>query len=68
MDMEKSTDMGVVMLYIDHIDNPCSFEHEGKRVNVRRIYIEQARRILETHEFENPFAKELLEEKVKEYS
>ncbi|MEK6952067.1 MAG: hypothetical protein AABX29_03560 [Nanoarchaeota archaeon] len=65
---DKVTDIEFVLFYINHIDNPCSFEHEGKQVNVRPVYLEQAREILKHHNFENPYAKELLENKPREYS
>ena len=66
--MEQTTDMGLVLFWMYHLDNPCGFEHEGKHINVRPVYIEQAKLILKTHNFENPFAKKLLEDKVREYS
>lgn len=68
MDNEQTTDIELVFFWIYHLDNPCSIEHEGKRVNVRPGYIKIVNRIIETHNFENPFAKELLERKVREYS
>lgn len=68
VNIEQTTDMGLVLFWIYHLDNPCGFEYEGKRVNVRPVYIKIVNRIIETHNFENPFAKEVLERKVREYS
>ena len=66
--MEKPTDMELVMGLINHIDNPCSFEYQGKKLDARNIYLREANWLLGNHEFSNPFAKELLERKIEEYS
>lgn len=60
---KNPTDMELALYLIYIIDNPCRFEHE-----VRPDYIKGAKRILEEHKFENPFARELLENKVREYT
>lgn len=66
--MKEATDLEIAIFYEYHIRNPCGFEHNGVIVNVRPVYLREARNILEKHKFKNPYAREILEEAVKEYS
>lgn len=66
--MEKPTDMEMVLFWMYHINNPCGVKHKGKYVHIRPFYIERAKELLKNYKFDNPFARELLEDKIKEYS
>lgn len=63
---DKATDMELVLFLSKHIDSPCEVEVEpGVKENIRHFYIKQARKIIDR--LENPYAKDLLEQKNKEY-
>ncbi len=71
---EKSTDMEVVNFYSLHIDNPCEVEvAPGEIKNIRNFYIREAKQLLANEDEQgqkklaNPFAREILEDKIKEY-
>ena len=57
------SDIAVAMGIGFHIDNPCKDIYGN---NVRQVYIRLARDTIKG--FENPFAKEFLQEKIKKYS
>ena len=62
-----ATDMTVALFYAGHIDNPCEVEiAPGQRANIRDFYIREVERILPL--LKNPFAKEMLENKIKQYN
>lgn len=60
---KKATDMELASFLMGHINNPCE-DLQGN--NVRGVYIREARRVLKT--FQNPLAKQLLENTIKRYS
>ena len=67
INIEKATDSELAMFFIKHIENPCEAETaSGEIVNIRSFYIEEAKRVLP--KITNPYAKEALELKIKEYS
>ena len=61
--MEDAADMEYVMFLMKHIDNPCTEPVTGR--NIRHFYLREAKRSL--HTINNPYAREILEEKIKEY-
>ena len=65
-ELEKASDMELASFFIKHIENPCGVEVEkGKIENIRPFYIREAKKALGS--MTNPFARELLEKKIKEY-
>lgn len=63
---EKGDDISVAMELCKHIDNPCEAEiAPGQVANLRSFWIAEAKRFTEV--CENPFAKELVEDKIKKY-
>jgi hypothetical protein len=56
---EKATDIGAALFIEYHLDNPCGNE-------CRENYLRLAKTAIER--FENPFAKKLLEGKIKQYT
>lgn len=63
---DKATNMGLVSFLSWHIDNPCEVEvAPGEVRNIRQFYLNFAKDCLD--KLTNPFAKELLEKKIKEY-
>jgi len=60
---EKATDMELASFLIQHINNPCE-DLQGN--NIRDFYIREAKRALDT--FQDPQAKQLLENTIKRYS
>ena len=67
-DFEKPTDIEMALFWIRHIEDPCSLEHEGKLFNLRGFYLREAMKLLDNHNFENPYARKLLERRIREYS
>ncbi len=66
LNMEKATDMEIVMFLCEHIDNPCGATLDNNQeVNIRPFYIKEAKKIIE--KLKNQQAKELLEDKINEY-
>ena len=65
---ENATDIEMVLFLIRHIDNPCGFEHKGEAFNIREVYLREAMKLLDNHNFENPYARKLLERRIREYS
>ncbi len=61
--MEEMADIQVAIELGYHIDNPCVDYKTGK--NIRYFYINLAKEAVKT--FTNPYAKEYLESKIKEY-
>lgn len=61
-EIEKLTDIEIAMFFIRHIDNPCE-DSDGN--NIRDFYLREAKKILDR--FANPFAKQLLEDKIRQY-
>ncbi len=63
---ENHKDMETVLSLITHIDNPCGIKtSEGNKYDLRDFYLRLADEIL--HKLTNPYAKELLEIKIKQY-
>ena len=61
------SDTELVTFLMGHIDAPCEVEvAPGQLENIRSFYIREAQRILPT--LQNPFAKEMLEKKLEEFS
>ncbi len=60
---ETATDMEIAMRLITHIEKPCE---DQDRNNLRDFYIREAKRFLDT--FQNPDAKQLLEDAIQKYS
>ncbi len=60
---EKATDMELASFLIKHINDPCE-DLQGN--NIRDFYIREAKRALDT--FQNPKAKQLLEDTIQKYS
>ncbi|OGI26291.1 MAG: hypothetical protein A3J76_04655 [Candidatus Moranbacteria bacterium RBG_13_45_13] len=64
---EEADDMELAMFLHNHIENPCEAEiSPGKFENIRHIYINEAKRVLE--KLKNPFAKKMLEDMIKKYT
>jgi len=64
--MGKATDMQLVDFLSKHIDRPCEVEvSPGEIRNIRQFYIDLAKDAL--GKLTNPFARELLEKKIREY-
>ena len=62
----KFTEMQVVDFLILHIDNPCKVElSSGEMAHIRHVYINEAKNYLS--KMNNPWAKEMLENKIKQY-
>ena len=61
--MEKICDMVFVMKLAEHIDNPCVDYVTGR--NIRQFYLNLAKDAIDN--LENPYAKQFLEDKIKEY-
>lgn len=61
---EKTTDIKLALFLISHIEKPCE---DDKGNNVRGAYLIQAKEILKNREFENPYAKKMLEDIIKKY-
>jgi hypothetical protein len=62
--MQKALDIELALFLIKHIEEPC-IEPQTKS-NIRDFYIRQAKKLIK--EFENPFATDLLNQKIQEYS
>jgi len=62
--MEDKTDLEIVFQYVFHMDNPCIALAVGK--NIREVYVREATSFLKT--IKDPDAREILIEKIKEYS
>lgn len=57
-------DMELALFLCYHMDHPCETA-DGH--NIRPFYIDRIKALLKNHNFENPYAKRLLEEKLKQY-
>jgi hypothetical protein len=65
-DFERATDMEIADFLMQHIDKPCEAEVKpGEVENIRQFYLNEAESVLA--KFENPFAAELLKEKIDQY-
>ncbi|MFH1310986.1 MAG: hypothetical protein ABIH65_01115 [Nanoarchaeota archaeon] len=64
-DFEKLSDSEIALFYTFHINHPCSVNVNNKDVNIRAIYINEAKRILP--KLSNPFAKSFLESVIRNY-
>jgi len=64
IEITSASDMETAMFLARHIDNPCVDRITGK--NIRYIYINLAKNAIE--EFINPYAREFLEMRIKQYS
>ena len=63
---EGATDMELAIFLAGHIDNPCTVEvAPGQVENIRQFYLAEAKKLLPT--MTNPGAKDVLEDKIKEY-
>jgi len=62
--MRKATDMEIASFFAFHIDNPCIEPTTGE--NIRYIYLREAQKALA--KFTNPYARQFLESKIREYS
>lgn len=61
--MERASDIIVAIYLAGHIDNPCEDQYGN---DLREVYLRIAREAIQ--DFENPFAKEFLLEKIRTYS
>lgn len=63
---EKATDMELALFLMMHIDDPCEAKVEPEVMeNIREFYIKEAEKNVK--KMTNISARELLEEKIKEY-
>ena len=59
----RTPDLDIALFYIDHIISPCTDDKTG--LNLRSYHIREAKKAMEN--FENPYAKALLEWVIKGY-
>ncbi len=64
MQIRELTDMEIFFRLAFHLDNPCGTMIDGKWHHIRYFWEERAKEILP--KMDNPYAKKLLEEKIKE--
>jgi hypothetical protein len=57
-------DLSLVLSWISHIENPCE---DGKGNNLRDFYLRGAKELLEIKKFQDPHAKQMLENVIKKY-
>ena len=62
----EASDMEIVFRLAYHIENPCSFNHEGRVYNIRDFYLEMARNLMPN--LSNPGARDFLQTMVDSYS
>ena len=62
--MVEIDEMEIMLFYIKHIEKPCVDPVRG--LDIREFYIREAKKLVE--KLENPFAKDLLKIKIREYS
>lgn len=58
------SDMEIALFLCDHTDNPCE---TAEGYNIRHFYMDRIKDVLKNHNFENPYAKIMLEDKLKQY-
>ena len=62
---KPADDISRALELVGHIQNPCA---DKKGNDLRRMWLRIARETLESDTLKNPYAKQMLEEAVKEYS
>ena len=67
MEQRKETPgMEIVLKLACHIENPCSFIHEGEEYHIRDFYLERARDLIPN--LSNPSARDFLQTMIDSYS
>ena len=62
---QPMSDMELALYWIGHIEKPCE---DGHGNNVRSVYLREAKTLLATRQFTNPYAKDMLEKAIRDYS